>query len=428
MARWNRWGEAQLDPGLPRDLTPTLDPYLDTPEVVALAGPRRAGKTTVMFQLMDRLEARGVARTAMLHLNLEEPVLAPDLGIEMLERAYRTYRERVHPSGRAWLFLDEVQAVPAWERWVRARMGTEQIKLFITGSSSALMSRELGKLLTGRHVTFRVLPLAFGEFLRFRGVTLPEAPLLAPSPPPIQHALREYLLWGGFPEVVLANDARRKEGLLKQYFDDVLYKDVALRHRVRDVPALRALAVHLLTHTASLISYQRASKMLQISLDSTKAYCGHLQEAFLIGLLPVFSRKAAVRARNPQKVHAVDVGLRNAVCLAFSPDEGHLAETAAWSALDHLRHDGLFYWRGASASEVDLVVRAANDVRAAVQVCVGANGQPVPERELAALTEIAGAHPRASRVLVVDRPQHAPTPPKGVSVVPLWRFLVGPEL
>jgi hypothetical protein len=346
----------------------------------------------------------------------------------MLERAYRTFRERVHPRGRAWLFLDEVQVVPGWERWVRARLGTEQIKVFVTGSSSTLMSRELGTLLTGRHVTFRVLPLGFAEFLRFRGITLPEQPRLVASPPVIQHALHEYLQWGGFPEVVLATDPRRKEALLKQYFDDVLYKDVALRHRVRDVSALRALAVHLLTHTASLTSYQRASKVLQLSLAATKAYSGHLQEAFLIGLLQVFSRKPAVRARNPHKVHAVDTGLRNAVCLAFAEDDGHLSETATWAALNRHPHDGLFYWRGAKTGEVDLVVRAGNDVRAAVQVCVGTPGDDLPERELAALGEIASVHPRARRFLVLHG-QATTTPASGdVTIEPLWRFLLAPEV
>src|SRR5688572_6066997 len=135
IARWNRWGGARLPSGQPRDVTAKLAPFLDTPEVVTLAGPRRAGKSTVLFQVMDALEARGVAPEAMFHLNLEEPGLAPDLGEEMLERAYRTYRERVRPDGKAWLFLDEVQVVPRWERWVRARTGTEQIKVFITGSS-----------------------------------------------------------------------------------------------------------------------------------------------------------------------------------------------------------------------------------------------------------------------------------------------------
>jgi predicted AAA+ superfamily ATPase len=104
-------------------------------------------------------------------------------------------------------------------------------------------------------VEFPVRPLSFAEFLRFKDIPLPKRPRLAGDPAPLQHAVGDYLQWGGFPEVVLAEDERRKEALLKQYFDDVLFKDVAMRHEVRDVPTLRSLAVYLLTQTASRISF-----------------------------------------------------------------------------------------------------------------------------------------------------------------------------
>jgi predicted AAA+ superfamily ATPase len=424
LARWNRWGEARLDPGVGRDLVPTLDPFLDTPEVVGLVGPRRAGKSTVLYQLMSRLEARGVPPAAMLHLNLEEPALAPELGAEMLERAYRTWRQQVFPSGRAFVFLDEVQAVPGWERWVRARSGTEDLKCFVTGSSSALLSRELGTLLTGRHLTFRVHPLGLREFLRFKNLPQPELPGASVASAALGHALHEYAQWGGFPEVVLAGDVRRKELLLKQYFDDVLYRDIALRHRVRDVPALRALAVHLLTHTASLVSYQRVAQVLQMSPEAVRSYALHLREAFLIDLLPVFSNKAAVRARNPQKVHAVDTGLRNAVCLSWSQDLGHVLESMVWAELDRRPHDGLFWWRDADRGEVDFVVRSGNEARLGVQVCAAGGGKPLPARELAALDAFAAAHPKARRLLVLDAADPAAETAAGVEVQPLWRWLL----
>jgi len=246
LTRWNRWGTAPLNSGVRRRITGELAPFLDTPEVVALVGPRRAGKTTVLFQLMDDLEAAGVPREACLHVNLEEQALMSVMGPELLERLYETYRVEVFPEGRAYLFLDEVQQASGWERWVRSRNETEDVKIFVTGSSAKLMSPELATLLTGRHVSFRVLPLEFREFLDFRGVELPARPRLVGTPPRIQQALHAYLRWGGFPEVVLAGDERRKEVLLKQYFDDALFKDVALRHQIRDLSLLRNLAVYLL--------------------------------------------------------------------------------------------------------------------------------------------------------------------------------------
>jgi len=425
LARWNRWGSARLDSGIIRDVTARLKPFLDTRDILTLVGPRRAGKTTVMYQVMDELAARGVPAEAMLHVNLEEPGFSPELGIGLLDRLYETYREEVFPEGPAYLFLDEVQRIPEWERWVRARNETEEIKILVTGSSSALMSRELGTLLTGRHATFQVRPLGFPEFLRFRSINPPARPRLAGTPARIQNALSKYLHWGGFPEVVLAGDDQRRSVLLKQYFDDLLFKDVALRHRVRDLPTLRALAVHLLTQTTNLVSYQRIASTFGVSLDLARSYCAHLQEAFLVELLPYYSLKASERQRHPHKVHAGDLGLRNAVCLTGSPDRGRLAETAVHNALSADEHDGLHYWR--KDNELDLLVRHGNRIHAVIQVTAGGlDREAVLKRELAPLREAAAIFPGAQRYLVAGRlPRRGLETPQGVKVVPLWRALSG---
>lgn len=422
LAAWNRWGSNPLESGLRRDLTSTLAPYLETPEVVGLIGPRRAGKTTVLFQLMDDLKTRGVSNEAMLHLNLEEPALSTHLGVALLDEAYETWRRAVWPRERPFVFLDEVQHVPEWERWVRARAARDGTKVFVTGSSSALLSRELGTLLTGRHVTFPVMPLAFPEMLRFRGLAAPTLPTERPEPS-IDQALDEYLRWGGFPEVVLAKDAGRKARLLKEYFDDVLYKDVALRHAVRDLPALRALAVALLSETAGLVSWNRLSNRFGLSFDLVRAYAAHLEQAFLVRFLPYFSLKAAERQRRPQKVHAVDLGLRNAVALTGSPDRGRLIETAAHNELAREPNDGLYYWKG--SQEVDLVVRSANDVARLVQVTLGDDPTGKAQtRELQALQEGGAAFPSARRELVTRGA--LPAASEHLSATPLWRFLCGP--
>jgi len=426
LARWNPWGRARLRPGRPRAVVARLEPFLDTPEIVALIGPRRAGKTTVMFQIMDSLLRAGESPEALLHVNLEEPALAPELGPELLEQVYRAYRAEVFPRGRAWIFLDEVQQVPGWERWVRARGESEDVKIFITGSSAALMSRELATLLTGRQVTFKVLPLDFREFLDFRQIEAPATPRRAGSPPEIEHALLEYLRWGGYPEVVLAENEERREILLKQYFDDVLFKDVALRHEVRDLTTLRSLGVHLLGQTASLISTKRVASIFGVSADLARSYCAYLEEAFLVAFAEHYSLKTSERLRRPRKVHAVDLGLRNAVGLTGSPDRGRLAESAVFQALAREPNDGLYHWQG--DGEVDVAVRRGNSLERAIQVVYGGlDDETRRRRELGALEEARKAFPGVETSLVVVLPENA-RPGLGsseVCVIPLWRFLLG---
>ena len=421
LSRWNRWGEARLDSGRLRDIVGMLDPFLDTPEIVALVGPRRAGKTTVLFQIMDSLEASGVPRQALFHVNLEEPALGPELSTELLERLYTVYRTEIFPEGQAWLFLDEIQRLPGWERWVRARNETDDVRIFVTGSSSALMAPELATVLTGRHVTFRVLPLGFREFLRFRGITLPRG---VGDPPRMRNAVGAYLRWGGFPEVVLTDSEQRKKVLLQQYFDDILFKDVALRHRIRDLPTLRNLAIYLLDQTASLISFQRLARVFEISLEAARTYCAYLEEAFLVSFVPFYTLKTAERLRRPRKVHAVDLGLRNAVSLTDSPDRGRLVETVTHNALASEEHDGLYYWKG--EGEVDLVVRRGLTVKKLVQVTYeGLENPVVGRREARSLVEAAKRFPEAETMLVAYTLPPDDAEELGVPIVHLWRLLAG---
>lgn len=424
LARWNRWGTAKLDSGFRRRITGELAPFLDTPEIVALVGPRRAGKTTVLFQVMDGLEASGVPREAILHVNLEEQALMAVMGPELLERLYETYRVEVFPKGRAYLFLDEVQQAPGWERWVRSRNETEDVKIFVTGSSAKLMSPELATLLTGRHVSFRVLPLDFRELLDFRGIKLPAKPRLLGMPPEVQNALHAYLRWGGFPEVALADDERRKEILLKQYFDDALFKDVALRHQVRDLTVLRNLAAYLLGQTASLVSAQRLARVFNVSPELARTYCSYLEEAFLVSFVPFYTLKTAERLRRPQKVYAVDTGLRNAVCLTGSPDRGRLMETAVHGTLERADHDGVFYWK--DEVEVDFAVRRGLSIRSLIQVAgEGLEKDTVRTRELRSLEQAGAVFPQAKRFLVAGSlPGRVSSSSTDVRWVPLWRFLV----
>ena len=128
--KWNRWGSEPLNSGIKRDMLETVKPFIDTNDIVVLMGPRRAGKTVLMYQIMDVLIDNGIPDEAMLHINFEEPALGPELSVELLDKLYDDYRARVFPEGKAYLFFDEIQNIVGWERWVRARNKIEDIKIF----------------------------------------------------------------------------------------------------------------------------------------------------------------------------------------------------------------------------------------------------------------------------------------------------------
>lgn len=420
--KWNRWGTNPLPSGIPRQMTAKITPYLYTSEIIVLVGARRSGKSTILYQLMDALENKGIPQSAMLHINFEEPKLIPFLDLKGLDEIYDSYREHVFPEGKAYLFLDEIQNIPEWERWVRSRSQTEEIKIFITGSSAKLMSREIASLLTGRHLSFEITPLNFAEYLTFKGIPLPSKRLPVNASPKIRQALNEFQQWGGYPAVTLAQMETHKQSILTEYFNDILYKDIVLRHNIRDPILLRNIAVQMLTQTGSLITFQRVANTFQISGDSATSYCHYLQESFILELLPIFSFKASIRQRHPQKVHATDLGLRNAVSLAHSTDEGHLTESLVYHCLRRRFGDNVFYWSG--DSKIDFVIREGNTITQIWQVVAGKLEDPnVLQRELKAIEEALQAFPKAAAFIVT---KHLPSLGLKVpfKIIPLWLMLL----
>jgi len=419
---WNRWGKNPLPSGIARDITPKIVPYLHTDEIIPLTGPRRSGKSTVLYQLMDVLEKEGVPEEAVLHINFEEPNLTPLLSTEGLDELYSTFRTHVYPEGKAYLFLDEIQNVPSWEKWVRARTRTEDIKVFVTGSSAKMMSRELASLLTGRHLSFEILPLSFSEFLRFNKIAMPDVRLPIAASAPIRNALENYMRWGGFPKVVLSESPEYKRDILTAYFDDILFKDILLRHSIKDTMLLRSIVTTLLTQTGTLVSYQRIANLFQVSNDLSINYCNYAVEAYLFEFLSFYSVKSAIRHRHPKKIHALDVGLRNAVSLAHSADEGHIIETLVYGALRRRFGENIFYWQ--EEGEIDFLIHQGTKITHIFQVVAGKlDDEKVLNREISALSVAKGVFREAEAILIAkDMPKNIEKIP--FKVVPLWLFLL----
>lgn len=445
LEQWNRWGKALLSGGLIRDITPKVIGAIDIEHVVVLIGPRRAGKSTILYQVIDHLEKIEVDPKAILHINFEDPALSNNLNLELLDALYDEYRAKIYPQGKAYLFFDEIQRVPMWERWVRTRNETEDIKIFITGSSAQLMSRELATLLTGRHISFTILPLSFAEFLRFNDINVPEKTYAYKAPAIISNALMRYCAWGGYPGIVLLDKQRQKFGasngtligtemlkqqLLLEYFDDTLFKDVALRHNIRDLKLLRNLAIHLLGQTAGKITYKRLANVFSASPDVIQNYCMYLQEAFLIDTIEFFSLKVAERHRNPHKIHVVDLGLRNLLYVGNSADTGKIEETLVYNRLKDLTKHDIYYYQ--QDGEIDLLTHRGSSVQQLIQVMhKGLDDPKVMNRELKSLLSAKEQFPKAEAMLIVGEfPVYwtglgEEFKNSDIQIISLWRLLLG---
>jgi len=252
----------------------------ETGKVIGLTGVRRSGKTFLFFDAIRRLAEQGVDRRRLVYLNFEDdrlqPIKAADLDL-VLRSQHELFSETSRQ--RIYLFLDEVQNVPGWERWARRLQDTEDVGLFVTGSSSRLLSRDLTTALRGRSLTLEVFPLSFREYLAFRD--LPIVPSSAANKSLLRAALEIYLQWGGFPEIVLADETLRPL-ILEEYASLMLYRDVVERYGVRNEKLMRELLRHAFRNTACLLNISKlhrdfTSLGFTVSKNTLFEYLGYLK-------------------------------------------------------------------------------------------------------------------------------------------------------
>ncbi|MEI6452808.1 MAG: ATP-binding protein, partial [Actinomycetes bacterium] len=228
--------------------------------------------------------------------------------------------------------------------------------------------------------------------------------------------------FGGFPEVVLRDTAAGKEQLLKQYFEDLLYRDIVSRYRLRDVRTLKNIALYCMTNVSSLLSYTRLKHVLSVPLDVVRHYTGYMAETYMISEVPKHSFKMTEQLRNPRKVYVMDNGLRNAVSYRFSEDLGRLAENAVYWRLAGQEGD-IFYYK--NRGEVDFLVRKGMQVTDLIQVSmIGEEEEPALRRELDALAEAMQDLKIEEGTIITESREETLEIPQGmIQMIPLWKWL-----
>ena len=376
-------------------------------KATAVVGMRRSGKTTFLHQLRrERLE-RGIARERLPYLDFEderlEGITAADLTV-LVDEYYRRFPALRGRETVTWC-LDEIQEVPGWERFVRRLLDSEKVEVFLSGSSAALLSREIATSLRGRAWEVLILPFSFEEYLRHHGITIPNQPSFLPAPErsALERAFLDYLTVGGFPEAQELDPATRHR-LLNDYVDVALLRDVVERYDVTNVASLRWLVRHLLGNPAGLFSVEKfhaalRSQGLAVSRDTLHELLGPLEDAFLVRTVSVASASERRRMVNPRKAYPVDPGLIPVFGLTAGPNLGHSLETAVRAELER-RGARLSYVRTREGYEVDFLARTPSGDANLIQVCADPGDPATLDREIRALLAAAGEHPGAGLELV----------------------------
>ncbi len=404
-------------------------------KAVAVIGMRRSGKTTFLWQCLAERLAGGAPRDALLCLNFEDERLA---GIQstdlywMVEEYYRL-RPEFRDSRKVSFFLDEIQTVPGWETFARRLIDTEQVDLFLSGSSARMLSREVATSMRGRAMEVLIHPFSFRETLRHAGAE-PEKPwhkLTKAARSALDRRLRDYLIVGGFPEAQGVPPVDRVN-LLRTYVDVAVLRDVIERHEISNPLALRWLQRHLLANPAALFSVQKfydslRSQGVSVGKDNLHSLLGYLEDTFLIRTVSIHTGSERQRMVNPRKAYPVDPGLIPVYERTGRPNLGHALETAVLVELERRGYQA-GYVRTREGFEVDFIARSPLGKWALLQVCAEISDPATREREVRSLLSAAKGFPRATPVLLtLDSIPPQPGLPDPLQWQPAAAWLLGGE-
>ncbi|MCK4267100.1 MAG: ATP-binding protein [Thermoplasmata archaeon] len=387
-----------------------IDIQLQSDLISDIVGPRRAGKTFMLFSA-----AANLPKKSTVYVNFENRRLATIDGNVFNDIVEFIHAERLMERyPRVHLFLDEVQRIRGWERYVRSIQDEFKgsIKIFVTGSSSELLASDAATLLTGRHLTTLVLPLSFQEFLDFRESNMD--PRTERGRVLMGKEMEEYVRRGGYPEAAVSDDWQK---LLTQLYEDVLSRDVITRSGHRGAHILREFSNYLMANVGNLLSFSKMSRYfvsrdIRVTTPTLIKYFSMLRGAYVCFDVTIHSAKIRDRMKYPRKVYAYDSGFAS---ITGETGIGRLYENVV--AVELVRR-GIepHYWKDRAGYEVDFVYGGT-----AVQVCIDPSDSDTRRRELRALSRCM-AETGVREGLVITRDLNESE--GAVRFIPLWKWLL----
>ena len=394
--------------------------------IISVIGPRRAGKTYSIFNL---IKTKNLRDEDFLFINFEdEYVKAMERGklIKVI-----SYHHELYGKEPRFVFLDEIQAFENWKTFVYTLFEKKRYFIFITGSSSRLLSREIATQLRGRSISVLVLPLSFKEIIALKEIDTDKISSRTESK--IKNLLRIYLKDGGFPDVVLTEI--NKKIFFRDYLDLVVFRDVVERFRIKHPYLVKMIITFMLPSFAKEFSINRIfnilkSRDIKVSKKVLYKYSYALQDSMFCFFLKKFSFSERESLLSIPKIYLNDLGLINySISTRFEKDLGRLMENAVFLELKRKESKGeissIFYWRDYQQREVDFVIKEGLNVKQLIQVCYSLEDFDTRKREIKALLK-ASRDLKCKDLLVLTWDEEYTIEEKGkkIKVLPLWKWLI----
>lgn len=414
---WNFWGKDldEIDVGNPRKMyLHKLNEMLQSGQVVSITGVRRSGKSFILRAFAKELMTKGRLSREILIVNFEDPRFDSELDAAFLEKIYQTYLREMMPKNKPVIFLDEVQKVLGWEKWVRMMHELNKAQIVITGSNADLLSGDLSSVLTGRHLDLKVMPLSFVEFSEFKKKAGEKVDF------------DEYLSQGGFPAAVFAINSNE---IILQILDDIVEKDIIKRFNVRKEDKLKSLLRFYLSNISAQISYSALEKHLGLTGDTIAKFSRYFENVYLLFFLKRYSFKVKEQEKTTRKVYAIDTGLATAGGFQFAENSGRLLENVVFLELkrrtNFLLNTEIYYFQDQAHREVDFVVKKGHKIKELIQVCMTMSQFKTKSREFKGL--LSGARElKCDNLLIITNEEEGEEKVHGkkIKIMPLAKWLV----
>ncbi len=387
-------------------------------KTVIFYGVRRSGKTFILFDLFKKNSSNS------LYIDFEDERLS---GFELKDfNKLKDVLLELEPEliGKGlFFFLDEVQNVDGWEKYCRRAVERENIKVFVSGSSSKIMPSEIHTELRGRSWSIEILPFSFKEYLYTKKIDINNKSVIYSSKKAlIKKYFYEYMKWGGFPEVSLLEPEFEKIKLLKEYLGAMFFRDLVERYRITNIPLLESLADKLFSAFSTKVSltmfYKQYKDKFPFSKDLLFRYYKYFMQSMLVFEVRKYAESTYTRMRNPAKVYLVDTGLCKRIS---SADTGRLLENIVFLELRRRGYEAFYF---EEKRECDFIAKIEDNRFLPIQVCSELNDNNI-ERETEGLVEgCKWFNTDKGIILTYDEEREINVNQINISVIPVWKWLL----
>lgn len=400
-------------------------------KIITIPGVRRCGKSSKMENVINKLLAEGVDRKRILWVGFDDErmVRMSSDDLDIIIEAYREMYPEIEIS-QVYMFFDEIQLINDWEYFVMRIYKHYSKNIYISGSNATMLSSELKSALRGWPLEEPTMPLSFREYCEFKGIDCNS--WLEQDTARIRNAFFDYNNEGGFPEVVLTENPLLKARILQSYFDTMLLKDLAEHYKIANLEVLRYYLKRIMSNLTKPTSIRSIhndikSRGLKVSKDDLYDWANHACDIFMFLRITNYSKSLQKAESSQPKFYCIDNGLRDAVLLPQSDDDGKKLENTILLQLHRNKTalDKIFYFQG--KGECDFVVQRESEIQQLIQVTWDMHDENTRKREIAGLLEAAAATGCKTMSIITSDQEEEIKLDNGaiISVVPAWKWLLG---